>query len=1091
MKTKIKKSGRKLMAFLLSVLTLFITMMSAGDVVVAADGTINFTAGKKILYGDYFTTRMTVDGFNTAYCVEPMKKVPQTGTYEYNLLYTDSPLRKALFYLQGGYGYDGHIKNQYLSGWSEDDAYVIGHLVVAYIYAGYSADSGAFYGAPQNYIDKALEVTNAIKGLPNPPKSYRAFIVPANSSQTIAGSWYEVPYGWIELQKSTANGSVSDGNGTYSLAGAKYGIFNGNQQVATLTTDKNGYAKSEKLEILENGHYTVKELQASPGYALDVNGYDVEVKADTISSVKVKEVPQNNPLDILLQKVDAETQEGVAQGAAALKDAEFTVKYYLEQSDSDPAASGKKPARTWVFKTDESGSIHFTKDYLVSGDELYYQLDGATPCVPLGTITVQESKSPEGYLMNEQVFVQKITGSGTAETVKCYNAPKVPEQVYRGDLEFVKVSDGELNRLANIPFAITSKTTGESHTIVADKNGYASTSAKWNKHTNHTNRGETSEDGIWFGSSEPDDAKGALIYDTYTIEEQRCKENEGMSLLKFDVTVYKDSVTIDLGTLTDDKIEIATTAIDKETGDHISNPDEKVVLIDTVEYEGLKKGKEYKVIGILMNQKTGDPVLVNGEKVTSEKIFKAKKSTGSVEVEFVFDGSALKGTTITVFEELYQDDLKLAVHADINDTDQMVYFPEIGTTARDSETGENISKADEEVTLVDTVTYKNLIPGKEYKVIGTLMDKETEKELLINDQKVTAEAAFTPEESSGEADVTFVFDGNSVQGKTLVVFETVQYEGKDVAVHADIEDEGQTVHFPSVQTTASDSETNNHVSAPDQEVTIVDIVTYENLIPGKEYKVTGTLMNKEDGKPLEIAGEQVKPEVVFIPKESSGTIELSFTFDGSGLEGQTIVAFESITYQETEIAVHTDIEDTEQSIYFPEIKTTAKDGADGEKELKASAKVTIVDTVSYNNLEAGKKYKVVGTLMDKATNKELLIGGKPVIAEATFETEKSEGTVDVTFNFDGTGLEEYSIVVFEKLYDVSGEKEVFLTSHEDMEDEGQTVKFVKKEVPKTPNVDTPKTGDDSHVGIWIALSVIAVAGIAVFGILTCRKRKNK
>ena len=139
----------------------------------------------------------------------------------------------------------------------------------------------------------------------------------------------------------------------------------------------------------------------------------------------------------------------------------------------------------------------------------------------------------------------------------------IENQVIRGDLELVKVSDGDLSRLAGVPFTITSKTTGESHTIVTDQNGYASTSAEWNKHTSNTNRGETAEDGIWFGTSEPDDSKGALIYDTYTIEEQRCEANEGRNLLSFDVEVYRDSVTIDLGTLTNDKVEIATTALDK------------------------------------------------------------------------------------------------------------------------------------------------------------------------------------------------------------------------------------------------------------------------------------------------------------------------------------------------------------------------------------------------------------------------------------------------------------------------------------------------------------------------------------------------
>ena len=160
------------------------------------------------------------------------------------------------------------------------------------------------------------------------------------------------------------------------------------------------------------------------------------------------------------------------------------------------------------------------------------QNDGKTISLPLGKVVIKETKAPKGYLLSDAVYTVNITSEGTSETVRTYNAPDAPEQVKRGDLEFVKVSDGDLNRLANVPFQITSLTTGESHILVTDKNGYASTSAEWNPHTANTNRGETSEDGIWFGTSAPDDNKGALIYDDYELEELRCEANKGMKLLK-------------------------------------------------------------------------------------------------------------------------------------------------------------------------------------------------------------------------------------------------------------------------------------------------------------------------------------------------------------------------------------------------------------------------------------------------------------------------------------------------------------------------------------------------------------------------------
>ncbi|MGO5084850.1 VaFE repeat-containing surface-anchored protein [Oliverpabstia intestinalis] len=1085
------QSIHRLLAFLLAVLVTVGTVFSGDMTVHAADGTVSFHAGANIPYGDYFTSRMTFDGNNTAYCVEPLKKTPASGSYSYDLLAKDSPLRKALYYLNGGYGYEKTVKDKYFSGWSDDNSYVIGHLVVAYIYAGYSSDTGAFHGAPQSFIDKAKEVAQAIKSLPAPPENFRAFIIPGSGSQTVVGSWYQVPYGYLEIRKSSANASVSDGNSNYSLQGAEYGIYKGEELVQTLTTDKNGYAKSGELE---EGNYTIKETKASKGFILDTKAHNVTVKSEAIMPVNVTEIPQSNPMDLLLQKLDKESQEAQPQGSASLADAQFTVKFYTEQSDQDPATNGANPARTWIFKTDAEGKSHFTKDYMVSGDAFYTQTDGKTICLPLGTVTVQETKAPVGYFSNDTVFVQKITADGVKETVQCYNTSSVEEQIYRGDLELVKVSDGEQTRLSDVPFTITSVTTGESHTIVTDKNGYASTASKWNKHTQNTNRGETSEDGVWFGSSTPDDSKGALIYDQYVIEEQRCESNKGMNLLKFEVTVYKDSVTIDLGTLTDDLIEIGTTALDKETGTHMSKPEKEVTLVDTVEYSGLKKGQSYKLVGTLMDAETGEAIQIDGKPVTSEKTFTAKKSSGTVEVSFTFDASSLSGKTTVVFEELYQKDKQLAVHADLSDEDQQISFPEIGTQATDSETGEHMANADEKVKLIDTIQYKGLVPNLKYTATGTLMDAKTGEPVLINDKRVTAKTTFTPETSSGTVDVVFEFDGSSLAGKTTVVFESVTQDKKEIAVHADLEDEGQQIFFPEIATQANCPDTNTQMAVPKKELTITDTVSY-HLIPNKEYKLTGTLMDKKSGKPLQIDGKEITSELTFTPEDAEGTVELSFTLDATALAGKTIVAFESVSYQDKEVAFHTQIDDDPQTIYFPEIKTTAKDGKDGDQEVLAEKETSIIDTVSYKDLVTGLTYRVVGTLMDKETGKEVLIAGKPVTSEATFKPENSEGTVEVTFTFDATSLSGHDVVVFEKLYVSTGAKdnknEVELTNHEDINDNGQTVKIT--DVPKdTPDISTPvKTGDDTPLLLYagIAAGALLLAGIAT--VIYFRKKKQK
>lgn len=1211
---KAKHLTKRLSAFLLAVLVTAGTCLSGSVPVHAADGTIQYQAGSQIKYGSYSTSRMTFNGSNTAYCVEPLQPTPSSGTYAYTLLSNDSPIRKALYYLNGGYGYDKHVKNQYLSGWSDDNSYVIGHLVVAYIYAGYASDSGAFHGAPQNYIDKSVEIANAIKGLADPPATFKAFIVPGNNDQTLVGSWYQVPYSYIELHKASANAAVSDGNGNYSLKGAEYGIYQGENMVAKLTTDQNGYAKSGELE---SGNYIVKELKASKGYIIDVTAHNVTVEPEKTSSLNVTEVPQNNPMDLLLQKLDKELKTAQPQGKASLAEAQFTVKFYTEQSDKDPAAGGAKPARTWIFKTDSEGKIKFSKNYLVSGDEFYTQKDGKTPCLPLGTVTVQETKAPTGYLANDTVFVQKITAGGKVETISCYNSSSVEEQVcrggmklqkrdfetkkaepqggatlenatftitslnenpvvvdgktytknqvvmslttdskgsvstkkdtlpfghyradetkapegylnegklsvefditkngeivnltseeaaisnqvIRGDLEFVKVADGEQKRLSDIPFSITSVTTGESHTIVTDKNGYASTASKWNKHTHNTNQGKTSEDGIWFGTSKPNDSKGALPYDTYTIEEQRCKANESMDLLKFEITVYKDSVSVDLGTLTDDKIEIGTTALDKNTGTHMSKPEKKVTLIDTVEYSGLKKGQKYQVIGTLMDAETGEAILIDEKPVTAETEFTAKMSSGSVEVTFTFDATSLEGKTTVIFEELHQGGQKLAVHADLEDTDQQISFPEIGTKAKDSDTEENIANADDKVKLTDTIFFKGLVPNLEYVATGRLMDAETEEPLLDGDTPITAQTTFTPEASEGTVDVVFEFNGSSLKGKNTVIYESVTQEEKEVGMHADPEFKDQQMFFPEIGTKAACPETGSQMAPAKKELTIVDTVTYQRLVPGKEYKLTGTLMDQENGEFLLVDGKTVTSELVFTPEATEGSVELSFTFDASALKGKTVVAFESLTYQEKEVAVHADIESEPQSIYIPEIGTTAKDGKDGDQEALAEKETQIIDTVKYKDLVAGgPSYRLVGTLMDKETGKEILIDGKPVTAETTFKPEESSGSVDVTFTFDATELKGHDVVVFEKLFvtvkEDDKERELEVTSHEDIKSKSQTVKLTEVPTePKEPDISSPvKTGDDAPILLYICIAAGSLLLLIISGLVFYWRRKHQ
>ena len=525
--------------------------------------------------------------------------------------------------------------------------------------------------------------------------------------------------------------------------------------------------------------------------------------------------------------------------------------------------------------------------------------------------------------------------------------------------------------------------------------------------------------------------------------------------------------------------EIHTTAADQKTGINHTESEEQATIVDTVLYSHLLPGKEYTVKGTLMNKETGEAILINGEEVTAETTFTAEKSEGSVDVIFTFDASAIAPTTVVAFEHLEYKGIEIAVHEDIEDEDQTVYIPEIGTTALGQDTEDHIEKAKEDAVIVDTVEYKGLEVGREYTMTGTLVDKETGEAITdAEGNEITTSEIFVAEEKDGSIDITFKFDASALAGKSLVAFETLYTEGKEVAIHADLEDEGQTIRIPEIHTTATDKVTGDHDGVVAKETTVLDEVFYKNLIPGKEYTVKGTLMVKETGEALVVNGETVTAEKTFTAEEPDGSIILEFTFDSSALAGKKIVAFEDITYEGISIGSHEDLTDEDQTISYPEIHTTAVNGTDGSKTMVLGTNVTLVDTVTYKGLTAGKTYVLKGTIMDKASGQSI-----GVTAETTFTAEAADGSTTVTFTFDTSVLQGKTLVVFETLYDTNGNQ---IVAHSDLNDEDQTVT-----VPVQPENPPVITGDDSTPMPYVAgLAAALLAIVAIIAALVAKRRKQ-
>ncbi len=408
-----------------------------GIMLMSADGTnAVITIVRDILYADYHTgvfNVQTESGTYTGYCAEPRKK-SQAGTYAIATLENDI-IKRLLLSGPGGPYYET-LKDSLFAYLDWDTAFADTHACIGYVY---SEDTS---GMDDYYLDGILNQINAVAGdhpiarvLDGGVNNYTVKIAYNDSGQDIV--WLEeIPKGNVEIRKSSANPSITNGNACYSLEGAVYQLLDENQRVAaTLTTDTNGYARAEGIVP---GSYTLKEVMAPKGYALDLNSYGVIICGGQTASVKVTDIPQSDPVGVLLAKVDAITNTNKSQGNAFLEGAEFTVKYYSGMYDSDPAALGQTAVRTWVFKTDEKGFVYYGDEWKVSGDDFYYIEDNPDPAIPLGTITIQETKAPVGYLMNPEIFVRKITGEGDTEWVNTYNPPTISEQVIRGGVKIRK-----------------------------------------------------------------------------------------------------------------------------------------------------------------------------------------------------------------------------------------------------------------------------------------------------------------------------------------------------------------------------------------------------------------------------------------------------------------------------------------------------------------------------------------------------------------------------------------------------------------------------------------------------------------------------
>lgn len=650
----------------------------------------------------------------------------------------------------------------------------------------------------------------------------------------------EKPKYTVTLTKTSADVKITNGNANYSLEGAVYYVYKdvnipdypywNYKPYATFTTDANGHAELSKK--LENGKYVTIEQVAPLGYTLDTSVHRFSVDG---KNTDIPVVDDPGYIQLTIKKKDSDNNTGIASGDAKLEGAIYRVSYL------------------------ENG-VTVTKDITINASAV-----ARLSNLPIGKLKVWEISAPIGYKLDSTVHVYDIKAHQVTSDIYELEPEDFTEDVFKGRISLHKQYE-TLDEPADeqgAEFDVYLKSAGsydaaketERDHITTGADGIATTKdLPYGTYVVHQTKGgngrqlvadfdvsisedgkvysydlvnvqknaqlkivKTSEDGVVEGihfrvtrlednySAEyVTNAAGEILTETlpiyadkdgatkyqYKVEELDTEETFGYQLPDPQIVELSEGEVASVS-FHNVPIKIGTKATVE--GEKEVDPLDKVTLTDTVSYTGLVPGKGYKVTGVLMDKETGEKLLVNGKEITAETTFIAETKNGSVDVTFIFDATGLHGKEIVVFEDLYRENVLLATHADINDEGQTVKIknPEIGTKA--TADGKKEITADK-ITITDVVSYKDLTPGKEYKLTGVLMNKATNDKLLIDGKEITAEATFTPKATTGEVEMTFSFDARELTAETeVVVFETLYRDGIEIAVHADIEDEGQTV----------------------------------------------------------------------------------------------------------------------------------------------------------------------------------------------------------------------------------------------------------------------------------------------------------
>lgn len=917
------------------------------------------------------------------------------------------------------------------------------------------------------------------------------------------------PLGDMDLVKKSSKPAVSDGNACYSLAGAVYSVYgsqadaqNGSNSLAALVTNGDGYAKTTGLQM---GTYYVKETTPAKGYALDGTVYPVQVEPAECAHVNggtVYDTPQNDPAAMWVGKIDLDTTLNMPQGSASLAGAQYTVKYYAGYYD-DAASLPSTATRTWVVKTDEDGYAELADLYKVSGDQFYY-LDGNVT-IPLGTVTIQETKAPEGYLLgNQPLYIEKIVSTGSQVTSVAFNAPKDKEQVIKGGVKISKV-DAETGdtpqgdaSLAGIRFAIVN----ESANPVAVEGGtYANGQVVKIIETDASGAAATAAD--------------CLPYGSYSVHEiVSGAAGDGTALANGGYLLGGEAVTID-GV----KMSSAKKAFDiKENGTVVD------LIADQFANQVGRGGMSFHKLDRETNQpyplgagdlaakfqienasahavKVAGTVYQPGETVYAGKAtatasgwkFETAKDLlpcGSYKLVETDPGEGYEKSTQEVAFTIDADDFGLVKDlSTLSDPAgatfaNQVVRADVKLQKKDDTTGSKMSGVPFLIESATTgekhvaVTDKNgVIDTSATRANSNAFDAALKDDGTIDNDKLVELVKRFGNKNSAEKQPTVWF-GMNEKGTTAAAIAALgalpydTYKVTELPCAANkgrqmIETEFTVVRTddntvidlgtmddvePSIHTNAWDGATNSTTDkdiVADDEAVIVDRVSYEDFIPGRTYTVRAEAHDADTGAMLtDASGNEVTGSAEFTPDKKNGHVDVRLAFDASALaNGQKAVVYEYVTLNGQEIAKHADKSDPEQTVTFhkPSVATTAT-ASDGTKLLKLDPEARFTDSVAAKNLRQGAEYRLDMELLFADDGTPVLdASGNAVKGTKNFAADAADMTVSVDAVFDASQLADgKKLVCFETLTKVSTGKTV--AEHKDLGDENQTLSTVKASI---------------------------------------------